>query len=210
MKPLIIKISPELEVLLPLLKPEYSVVTTLNMKDKFIIKHDIKTMAEKNRIEYLYNNCIFISNSLFNEVWDEDKIKIEILQFARTKFKCRKRTFPESLDPVEDFYKFILTPPDSSEDGKILELFNSFGSSTFIPIYLRMCDESSVPQVNASLYTFISKILADTGSMFYKKKKMVLGAKICKNFPSALDAYNMRVRDPYGLTHLKFFMDLWK
>lgn len=210
MKPYIINISPEYEVLLPLLYPEYALVQNLNLKDRFIIKHDVKSMADKNRIEFLYNDCIFISNKIFNEVWNEEVIKLKIIEFARVRFKSRRRTFPDTLNPIDDFYKFVLSPGDTEDDSQILELFNAFGSTSFINTYFSMCEKSSVPQVNAAIFTFISKILSDSSSIFYKKKKMVLESKIKNNFTTALDAYNSRIKDDYGLSSLKFFMDLWK
>ena len=211
----IISIKPEYERILLFLYPTYSYTDSKFVISNFIIKKDIKSKAEQNMIEYHLSDGIIISNQIFDEIYDENKLKELALNFARVHFKSRKRTLTtvakdgsEFIDELINFMFFQST--DEGDDSKILDLFNSYGSFKFSSLFMKMCYLGNKRAVVNSMNTFISKILQDTSSIFYKRKKMIFEKKIRSNFLSAYDSFINRGDDLYGLSYLKFFDDLVK
>lgn len=209
----VINIAPEYQNILLFLYPTYTWTDSKFVMSNFITVRDINSKSERDMADYYYSNAILVSSRIFDEVWDEDKIKEECLKFMREKFHTRKRTIKtlatKGPEFIEEIIQVMFTERSFEENQEsIMELFSKFGSATFNEAYFRLCSELSVPQVRASMFTFISKICSDTESIFYKKKQLILLPKIRANFSRAFQAYQYREKDLYGLSFLKFLNDL--
>lgn len=209
----VISIAPDYTRILCFLYPTYSWTTSNFVTSRFILRKDINTKGEREMADYYYSDAVIISSRIFDELWDENKIKEEAIAFMRRTFKSRRKVIPtlatEGPDFLDEVIRFMFTEQSVAEDeSTIMELFNRFGSSTFATEYFKLCDQLSVPQVRAAMFTFLSKLVSDTDSIFYKKKQQVYLAKVKQNYPKAYQAYTLRDKDPQGLSFLKFLMDL--
>lgn len=196
-----------------MLYPSYEFVTTTNVNSKFILEYDICDQATKNKFDFRYNDAIIISNRLFDELWNEDKLKEKVIEFARVRFKSRRRTIKtidtEGSDFVEELKAFAFLQSDVEEvESPIINLFNLYGSSAFYPAYMQVLEKEPFPKVRAALITFIQKVIIGESSLFYRKKNKVLGSKIKSNFLKAYSSYREMEKDQYGLSFLKFLKDL--
>lgn len=208
----IISIRPEYEHFLTFLYPDYTRTDSLSMVSRFIIRKDLKHKSEADLAKYHYSNCVIVSNIIYDEVWDEEKLCDLALAFARNNLKCRKRTCNVSKDNpdtfVDDLVKFMFVGIEEEEQEDILELFNSYGSGGFNTLYMEFCDRYSPGLAFSSMITFVSKVIGDASSIYYKRKKMVLEKKIKDNFEKAIDLYDASLKDDYGLAQLAFLSAL--
>lgn len=209
----IINIDQAYERLLPFLYPSYSIETTLQKFNKFILKKDITNPVDMRILNENYEDCVVISSKLYSEFWDEDKIRELALEFRRVNFKTRKRTLADlssedSTIFIDNIISFMFTGEyDFIEDEGIMELFNSYGSLKFSDLFLQKCEIYPPSKVIASMMTFISKINDSATTAFYMKKNSVLGPKIKDNFIEALD-YVKTYPDMNNLHFLTFFQML--
>lgn len=213
MKPLYINIKSDYIPLLLFLFPEYSLVDKLVQNNKFIILKDIESPSEKNMMDFRYEDCVFVSHKVFDENWTEDILKEKFLEFARVRFKSRKKTLKISnvgSEFVDDIKNLIFVNPqlEDSEDTEVIALFSEFGSSNFSKNYFHVLKTHPFPVVRSALMTFIQKVIIGESSIFYRKKNMLFGDKIKKNFLKALTNYQLRPQDSQGLSFLKFVKDL--
>lgn len=210
----VINLDKEYLSLLGFFYPSYSILQPGDgMVSNFIVVKDVKSKAERDTLDYYYSNGIVVSTQIFDEVWDENKLKEEAIAFMHRTFKSRKKTVPikdlKGYDFVEALIKFMFTEqPPVQESSEVLELFSKFGSKSFDPLFVKLCAEVSVPQITAAMFTFLNKICRDTNSIFYKKKQQVYFPKIKKNFQKAYNHFRFREKDRYGLSFLKFYQEL--
>lgn len=191
----IINIEPHYERILTFLYPKYSVEKDMGKPVRFIVRKDLTTPNELRRAQENFDDGIVISSKLYNEYWDEEVLKTKALDFARTNYKCRKRTLTElsTEDPIaflDSLIHFMYTGElDTIPEDEIMELFQSYGSVSFNDLFIRHCQKYPLKRVTASMFTFVSKINESSTSLFYKKKYQNLGAKIQRNLIEALDYY---------------------
>lgn len=215
MKPLYLNIKSEYIPLLLFLYPSYSLLDKLVQNNNFIIVKDITSPAEKNTLDFRYEDCIFISSKVFDENWTEDVLKEKFLEFARVRFKSRKKTLKiteTGNEFVEAIKQLIFVNPLQEElnDNEVVFLFSEFGSANFSKAYFRCLATHPFPVVRSALMTFIQKVIIGEASIFYRKKNMLFGEKIKHNFLKALTSYQLRPQDNDGLSFLKFIKDLTK
>ena len=208
----LINIDPQHERILLFLYPNYSYVqgTSTNYYSNFIMRRDITTPAERNRVYDQYDDCVIISSRLYDELWNADVLKSKALEFARVNFKSRKKTLNDlsSDDPqffIDNLISFMFTGQYSFvEDEGIMELFQAYGSTKFEDLFIHKCEQFSTGKVVSSMLTFLSKITPEASSVFYKRKYQALGAKIKQNYGNAFD-YHKKYGDNTMLSYLMFF-----
>lgn len=214
MKPLYIHLKQEYIPLLLFLYPDYALLDNLSLNSKFIIVKDVCSPADKNTYDFRYHDCIFVSSRVFDEQWDEEILKAKFIEFARTRFKSRKKTLKtintEGVGLIEEIKRLIFVEPqvNDTEESPVLRLFHEFGSANFSKVYFQVLQSTPFPVVRSSLMTFIQKVIAGEQSLFYRKKNMLYGQKIRTNFINAYCAYRERIEDYQGLSFLKFIKDL--
>lgn len=207
----VINILPENEILLSFLFPEYAVVDSAAVTSKFITHRTVRSCAEREVLDLHYSDGIFISTQIFDELWDEQRLSQECIEFSRVRFKNRKKTLPYNKDTfVQDCINFIFGIPSIEEESTVTDLFDSFGSASFPVKYFNVTQHIPYQQVVAALTTFVTKLNKDSTSVYYKKKAMLLEDKIHSNMLSAIDAYNSSLHDESGVSECKLFMDLYK
>lgn len=207
----VINIKPEYELILGFLYPNYAITDSLSVTSKFITHRNVKSKIEREALDLYYTDGVFISSQIFDEIWDEDKIKQECIEFSRLKFKNRKKTIITSSDTfIQDCVNFIFQSSSEEEDLAITKLFDSFGSAEFISQFVLLSEKIPYQKLTASMITFLSKIKSDSNSAFYKKKALLYEKKINDNMLSALDNYNNSNRDESGLNECSFFVQLLK
>lgn len=207
----VINIKKEYEPLLVFLFPTYSYVDGVHGSSKFITHHDVVSRAERDTLGVYYDDCIFISSRVFDEVWDEDVLKEKCVQFANTTLKNRKKKVVVEKDTfVQDCINFMFNL-ESDDEEEINELLDTFGSARFVPTFLNKSERIPIPKLVASLNTFIGKILIadDSSSVYYKSKAVLYKKKIRQNMVSAIDNLTLRGTDTYGLSMCKFYIDLF-
>lgn len=210
----IVSVKREYIPLLLVLYPDYEYVTSGPANRKFIMEKEVADPATKNRINYLYNDCIIVSNKLFDELWDEEVLKQKAVEFARVRFKSRKRTLQtiatEGSPFVEEVKNFIFNPGVEDEENteSVLKLFDLYGSAAFSEYYLKLLESQPFPKIRASLVTFIQKVIIGESSIYYRKKNAVLGDKLKNNFYKAYSSYRERNGGSKELSFLKFLTDL--
>lgn len=208
----VISIKPEYVRFLLFLYPTYTFTQSGNVVNKFITCRDIKSPAEMNSVKYHYSDAVIVSSQLYDEVWDEEVLKNKCVEYARVHFKSRKKSVPvvatEGDEFIDELIKFMFGGMSFSDEGSIFELFNSFGSKAFDEQYIKYLETHPFPPLKAAMLTFISKVISDSTSIYYKKKFMQYGSKIKINFIRAYDSYIVRGDDIYGLSFLKFLKDL--
>lgn len=209
----IINIDPVYERLLPFLYPSYSIETALQKFNKFILKKDITNPVDMRILRDNYEDCVVISTKLYDEFWDEEKIREKALEFRRVNFKTRKRTLADlssddQVSFIDNILSFMFTGEyDFVEDEGIMELFNSYGSLKFSDLFMQKCEIYPPSKVIASMMTFLSKVNDSATTAFYMKKNSVLGSKIKENFTEALE-YLKTYPDINNLHFLTFFQML--
>ena len=62
----VINISSKNEPILAFLFPTYSVGSTVPSVSKFIAHRDIRSRAEREALDFRYDDCVFISNQIFD------------------------------------------------------------------------------------------------------------------------------------------------
>lgn len=191
MIPKVINISKEFEPILYFLYPDYTLVETTSKFSRFIIRKDIKSKNDREVLNFNYEDCIFISAKIFDEVWDQDKIVEEVISFARTRLQSRKRTFKplntEGPEFIQECIHFMFTGEsfmDSETD--INALFQSYGSKVFMREFMVQCKENGTSRTVAAMDTFITKVLSDTESLYYKKAKIRLEGPLGQNIPQTI------------------------
>lgn len=206
----VINIAKEHEVILGFLFPEYVITDSAVSVGKFITHRDIKTKREREALELCYEDCVFISSQIFDEFWDEEVIKRECLEFAHSRFKSRKKSVPVNLDLIQDCIKFIFDTLTEEQEQSIFELFDAFGTAQFPKQFLVKAQSTPVPVLISALNTFVGKILSADNSIYYKRKQILFKEKIHRNIIKALDEMWLRDKDEFGLSNVKFYMDLCK
>lgn len=205
----VINIAPEREVLLGFLRPTYTISDSPAVTKNFIVHRNIKTKAEREGLEVYYQNGMFISTQIFDEMWDDNRIIKEVVSCSHKFFKNRKTklvTTPDTFN--QDCINFLYGIDSIEEDAEIQSLWDSFGSTSFIKNWCTYTSKVPYQQAVAAMVTFISKIKRDSASVFYKKKAMLYEDIIKSNKMKALDAYNCNTGDTQGLAECKLFMDL--
>lgn len=207
----VININPEYERILTFLYPTYAFTDSPAVLSKFITHRDIKSKRERESLDIRFDDCIFISSQIFDEVWDEDMIKEKAIEFARLHFKSRKKTIPQCTDNfIDDVINFMFGVSSEEETSLIYELFEAFGSVSFVKEYFQKSKQVPIPVLNSALNTFITKVINSDTSVYYKKKNLIYGGKIKANLESALSSFLLREKDSYGLSIVKFYTDLYK
>lgn len=215
----VINISKDFEPILAFLYPNYSFVDNLFKFSNFIIRQDITTKMDRERLDFRYNNAVFLSDRIFDEVWDADMIRSKVLQYAQTHFRSRKKVFrtinsegPAFVAECLDFMFFGLSAEEVQED--IDALFKSLGSQTFFREFMMFCEKNGIPRTISAVETFISKVLSDSESLYYKRAKVRLGGSLLQNVRGAIiDSNDL---DPYFKKHfpdlckLRFYTQLLK
>lgn len=206
----VINISPEFESILGFLYPSYSYVDTLFKFKNFIIHKEITTKNDRDRLNFQYEDAIFISTRIFDEVWTVDVIKQKVLEFAQRTFGSRKKVLrtlnTEGKPFVDECVNFLFTGKTfEEEENRIDALFKSYGSQTFFREFLTQCRDLGVNRTISSMETFIGKVLSDTESIYYKRAKMRLETPLHQNIVGALQDY-----DDIDAFFKKHFKDLSK
>lgn len=197
----VIQISKEYERLLPFLYPDYSILGDRDFKyERFIQHKEITSASQRSQLNYEYGDCVFISGRIFDEVWTEEVLVRETLKCAQIRFKSRKRTLKtlaaSGPELVDELIWFLYTGDSAEEeDSQVQTLFDAYGSQSFVPSFFRLCAEGSPGPVTAAMQTYVSKILSNVDSPFYKKARARLERDLRPNVVSAIQDYN--AIDPY-------------
>lgn len=97
--------------ILQFLYPSYSVTSSISLCRQFIVEHDVVSRQERELLDMDYEDCIFISSRVFDEMWDEDVIRREVLACAKSRFGSRKRQFttvaPEGDAFIDECISFL-------------------------------------------------------------------------------------------------------
>lgn len=206
----VISIAPEFESILGFLYPNYSFVDNLFKFKNFIINKEITTKNDRERLNYQYEDAVFISSRIFDEVWTVDVIKQKVLEFAQRRFGSRKKVLKtlnvEGKPFVDECVNFMFTGKTfEEEENRIDALFKSYGSQSFFREFLTQCKDLGVNRTVSSMETFVGKVLSDTESIYYKRAKMRLELPLHQNIVGALQDYDNI--DPF---FMKKFKDLSK
>nr|DAH67422.1 MAG TPA: hypothetical protein [Caudoviricetes sp.] len=206
----VISIAPEFESILGFLYPNYSFVDNLFKFKNFIIHKEITTKNDRERLNYQYEDAVFISSRIFDEVWTVDVIKQKVLEFAQRRFGSRKKVLKtlnvEGKPFVDECVNFMFTGKTfEEEENRIDALFKSYGSQSFFMEFLTQCKDLGVNRTVSSMETFVGKVLSDTESIYYKRAKMRLELPLHQNIVGALQDYDNI--DPF---FMKKFKDLSK
>lgn len=205
----VINISKDYEGILSFLYPTYTVTDSVAVTSKFITHKNISSKAQRDIIEYQFNDCIIISSQIFDEVWDESKIIEECIRYSRDVFKSRRvKLTPSKEDFISDCIDFIIGITPLEENNNIFQLFDSLGSNSFAIKYFNLIETVPYQQVFAALTTFISKLDKESPNVFYKKKAFLLKDKVDKNLLHAIDNYRISLKGD-GIAECKFIMDLF-
>lgn len=204
----VISIAPEFESILGFLYPNYSFVDNLFKFKNFIIHKEITTKNDRERLNYQYEDAVFISSRIFDEVWTVDVIKQKVLEFAQRRFGSRKKVLKtlnvEGKPFVDECVNFMFTGKTFEEEGNRIDaLFKSYGSQSFFREFLTQCKDLGVNRTVSSMETFVGKVLSDTESIYYKRAKMRLELPLHQNIVGALQDYDNI--DPF---FMKKFKDL--
>lgn len=202
----VININKEYEPILGFLYPQYSFVDNLFKFKNFIIHKDIKTKNDRDRLNFQYENCVFISTQIFDEVWTPDVIKERVLQFAKDHFGSRKKVLKtlnsEGSAFLDECIQFMYTGRSFEEQEESIDsLFRSYGSQTFFREFLLRCGDAGVNSTVRSMETFIAKVLSETESLYYKRAKMRLETPLRQNLVIPLQEYDMM--DPFFKRNFK-------
>lgn len=206
----VISIAPEFESILGFLYPNYSFVDNLFKFKNFIIHKEITTKNDRERLNYQYEDAVFISSRIFDEVWTVDVIKQKVLEFSQRRFGSRKKVLKtlnvEGKPFVDECVNFMFTGKTfEEEENRIDALFKSYGSQSFFREFLTQCKDLGVNRTVSSMETFVGKVLSDTESIYYKRAKMRLELPLHQNIVGALQDYDNI--DPF---FMKKFKDLSK
>lgn len=206
----VINISPEFEAILGFLYPNYSFVDNLFKFKNFIIHKEITTKNARESLNYQYEDAVFISSRIFDEVWTVDVIKQKVLEFAQRRFGSRKKVLKtlnvEGKPFVDECVNFMFTGKTfEEEENRIDALFKSYGSQSFFREFLTQCKDLGVNRTVSSMETFVGKVLSDTESIYYKRAKMRLELPLHQNIVGALQDY-----DNIDSFFMKKFKDLSK
>lgn len=206
----VISIAPEFESILGFLYPNYSFVDNLFKFKNFIIHKEITTKNDRERLNYQYEDAVFISSRIFDEVWTVDVIKQKVLEFAQRRFGSRKKVLKtlnvEGKPFIDECVNFMFTGKTfEEEENRIDALFKSYGSQSFFREFLTQCKDLGVNRTVSSMETFVGKVLSDTESIYYKRAKMRLELPLHQNIVGALQDYDNI--DPF---FMKKFKDLSK
>lgn len=207
----VINIKKEFEPILAFLFPTYTIATGSHGSKEFIVHHDVESKMERESLDVYFEDCIFISTRIFDEVWDEDVIKRKCVEFANNRLKNRKKKIEADKETfVQDCIDFMFGVSGEDEED-INELFEAFGSAKFTTVFFEKADKVPVQRLIASMNTFIGKILIcdDSSSVYYKGKAALYKKKIRQNLMKAMDEYTQREFDNTGLSVCKFFVDLF-
>lgn len=205
----VINIEKSFEPILLFLFPQYSWEEQLVRYDKFIVHKEISSPNQMRQVKENHENGIVISEKLYDELWDADKLRELALDFRRNHFGTRKRQLSDlSADDSELFINnlvsFMFTGEyDFIEDEGIMDLFNSYGTAQFSDIFMDKIEKYHPDKVIASMMTFISKIMSSEGSVFYKRKNQALWSKVRVNFIKSFDYLKSSNKD--SLNYLMFF-----
>lgn len=200
----VINISKNHEDVLFFLYPDYSMSRTV---DKCIFTEDIKSYDRMNMIKGTYNDAIVISRVLYDEMWDVERISEEVLKYCKAHFGCRRKSVKLSEDGLVDDAKYFIThgiSVDASvEDNKLLELFSSFGTSSFPYKFFTLSDEVHPQTLIRSMLTFVTKVMV-APNPFYAKFNRMFAKRIAYNLKDALRFYGGADRDEYGIYFVNF------
>lgn len=202
----------EYECILPFLYPTYSVVSAPSVFSHFILRMNIKQRSDREALDYQYSDCVIISKQIFDELWSEQEIIREVLDFARRVMGSRKRTFrpihKDGSEFIDECIQFMFSGVGGEDDesSAVMELFDSYGSASFVPKYLALCSTESTNKVSRSMETFVLKVLQGSDSRYYQRAAMRLRGALQPNLVSAVESlqyvnsfYKRHYRDLYTL-----------
>lgn len=208
---MVINIKEAYKPILFILFPSYTEVKEIQQPDSFIITRDVKTQMELYKLSS-YKDCLILSNVLFEEQWDENKLMELALNFRRVNFKSRKKTLKE-LENLRDsefcdaLIQFTLTGELPLVEEDILPLLDSIGSMSFIETYLKTIKVVPERKVQAAILTFITKVRTNiTDSLFYKKKALQFKNNLDKNLIQATREYQHS--DKSSLAFVNYIVNL--
>lgn len=208
------------ERILSFLYPTYSVLSAPMVCSEFITWRDIADRSEREQLDYMYSDCVFISKRLFDELWTEEVIIREVLDFVRRRFGSRRRSFRPVCAEGDGFidecvaFMFSGSLASKEEDDSVLGLFESYGSARFVSQYVSLAVSRGVRYVYQSMGTFVSRILHGSDKLFYKKAALRLRGSVGPSVEGAVLSSRL-VNDYYRrhfpeLCHVWFFMNLCK
>lgn len=207
---------PEYMRMLLFLYPEYSLVSTPTVRSHFITVQDITSRSMRESLDYDYSDCIFVSSKVFDELWDETLIRRDVLQVAQRRFGSRRRTLvtvsTEGASFIDECISFLYGLDADSEDAGVLELLESLGTHSFMERYMQACVVCGVGRVSRSVNTYISKVMGNASSLYYRRARLRLGSVLRDNVEGAVLSERMvsaYYRRHFGdLTTLWFYMNL--
>lgn len=198
--------------ILQFLYPSYSVTSGISLCRQFIVEHDVVSRQERELLDMDYEDCIFISSRVFDEMWDEVVIRREVLACAKSRFGSRKRQFTTVaaegdafIDECISFLFFGSTTDD--EDTGLLAVFESMGTASFGVRFLKECALRGSGLVSASVGSFVQRVLRGGDSLFYRRARLRIGRSLQNNIVPAVEAQRLLV--PYYVFHFRDLSQLW-
>lgn len=179
--------------ILPFLYPTYSITNSMMLPSHFIVRHDIVSVADREQLDYTYHDCVILSMRIFDEVFNEEVMCREVLSFAQRVLGSRKRVFRPHASGgaalVDECLQFMFSDvPPLEEDTEVVEMLSQYGSQSFVPTFLRLCQERGTAYVVSCVNTFIQKVLNGTNSPFYQRAKMRIGQQLRGCLVSGVEA----------------------
>ena len=201
------------ERILSFLYPTYAVLSAPSLASEFIVRMDVKQKSDRDLLDYQYSDCVIISKHIFDELWTEVEIIREVLDFARRNLGCRRRSFKplntEGSAFIDECISFMFTGVGGIEDeSETLALFDAYGSTTFIPMYVRLCQEQGVGMVNSSMETFVLKLLRGSEGRFYQRATMRLRGALQPNLLTLQESVGYM--DSFFVRHYRDLHTLWR
>lgn len=202
----IIHIQKDRETLLSFLYPQYSIQDSLGTS-KFITHLNVANKRQCESLHAVYADCIIISDAFYEEDWNDEVLINKSIEFSRIHLGNRKKTLKPSEDNfVQDVVSYIFSLDTSLVESTIVPLFESVGSKAFVHTFLELLRHNPYQQLQAAIFTFLSKCNPNSSSLFYKKKGLVLQPIMKSNIESALLEYNLSSKGP--LDFCKFIVSL--
>lgn len=176
--------NPSYVRLLGFLYPSYSILPDgcLSVSSGFIVRYDVVDRSVRERLDYMYSDCVFVSSRIFDEMMDESALIREVLGFRRRVFGSRVRSFRPLVSEGDGFVdcciRFMFTGEggDDDEDSGLLSLWDSYGSRSFMSGFIRACGYRGSSVLCRSMDTFVLKVCrGGSDSVYYRRASMRLG-----------------------------------
>lgn len=198
--------------ILQFLYPTYSVTKSMSLCREFIVEHDVTSRQERDMLDMDYEDCVFISSRMFDELWTEEVIRREVLSCARSRFGSRKRQFTtvntEGDAFIDECISFLFFGSVAEEeDSGVLSLFDTLGTAAFSKSFLEACSQQGSSLISASVGSFIQKVLKGGDSLYYRRARLRLGRILQGNIVPAVEA--QRYVSDYFSSHFRDLSQLW-